>query len=152
MTEIWSQTHKNPLKTHIEALKIIFSRGDPLTREGDPSRALPALVPSALDDFLCRTTFKYAATALNGEIALSLLMWVNHAKVGIFNASNMSFKAIRENKILTKIYSNVGQKYCRMLHSAILSTSIKLPIFIKIFVLSIFSGRFTQVLLYLQAK
>ena len=36
---------------------------------------------------------------------------------------------------------NAGQKYCRMFqgeHSAILSTSIKLPIFIKIFVLSIF--------------
>ena len=41
---------------------------------------------------------------------------------------------------------NVGQKYCRMLqgeHSAILSTFIKLPIVIKIFVLSIF-----EVLLY----
>ena len=36
---------------------------------------------------------------------------------------------------------NAGQKYCRMLqveHSAILSTFIKLPIVIKIFVLSIF--------------
>ena len=33
---------------------------------------------------------------------------------------------------------NAGQKYCRMLHSAILSTFIKLPSVIKIFVLSIF--------------
>ena len=36
---------------------------------------------------------------------------------------------------------NAGQKYCRMLqgeHSAILSTFIKLPIVIKIWVLSIF--------------
>ena len=36
---------------------------------------------------------------------------------------------------------NAGQKYCRMLqgeHSAILSTFIKLPIVINIFVLSIF--------------
>ena len=36
---------------------------------------------------------------------------------------------------------NAGQKYCRMLqaeHSAILSTFIKLPFVIKIFVLSIF--------------
>ena len=44
-----------------------------------------------------------------------------------------------------------GQKYCRTLqgeHSAILSTSIKLPFVIKIFVLSIYSGRFTKVLLY----
>ena len=40
---------------------------------------------------------------------------------------------------------NVGQKYCRMLpleHSAILSTFIKLPFFIKIFVLSIFERPF----------
>ena len=38
-----------------------------------------------------------------------------------------------------------GQKYCRMLqgeHSAILSTFIKLPIVIKIFVLSIFEWPF----------
>ena len=47
---------------------------------------------------------------------------------------------------------NAGQKYCRMLtllqgeHSAILSIFIKLPFFIKILVLSILSGGFTQVL------
>ena len=38
-----------------------------------------------------------------------------------------------------------GQKYCRMLqeeHSAIHSTSIKLPFVIKIFVLSIFGWQF----------
>ena len=42
---------------------------------------------------------------------------------------------------------NAGQKYCRMLpleHSAVLLTFIKLPFVIKIFVLSILSGRFTQ--------
>ena len=48
---------------------------------------------------------------------------------------------------------NAGHKYCRMLqgeHFAILLTFIKLPfvIFVKIFILSIFCGRFTQVLLY----
>ena len=40
---------------------------------------------------------------------------------------------------------NAGQKYCRMLqgeHSAILSTFIKLPFVIKIFVLSIFESPF----------
>ena len=40
---------------------------------------------------------------------------------------------------------NENQKYCRMLqgeHSAILFTFIKLPIFIKIFVLSIFEWPF----------
>ena len=45
---------------------------------------------------------------------------------------------------------NAGQKYCRMLqgeHSAILSTFIKLPIVIKIFVLSILSGQQRQVIL-----
>ena len=33
---------------------------------------------------------------------------------------------------------NTGQKYCRMLHSAILSTYIKLPFVIKIFVFFFF--------------
>ena len=40
-----------------------------------------------------------------------------------------------------RLLLNAGQKYCRMLqgeHSAILSTFIKLPFVIKIFVLSIF--------------
>ena len=40
---------------------------------------------------------------------------------------------------------NAGQKYCRMLqgeHSSILSPSIKLPIVIKIFLLSIFEWQF----------
>ena len=40
---------------------------------------------------------------------------------------------------------NAGQKYCRMLqgeHSAILSTFIKLPLVIKLFVLSIFEWPF----------
>ena len=47
-----------------------------------------------------------------------------------------------------KLSLNAGQKYCRMLegmHSAILSTFIKLPFVIQIFVLSIFGGRLTQV-------
>ena len=47
---------------------------------------------------------------------------------------------------------NAGQKYCRMLqgeHSAILSTFIRLPFVIKIFVCLILSDHFTQVLLYL---
>ena len=47
---------------------------------------------------------------------------------------------------------NAGQKHYRMLqveHSAVLSTFIKLPFVIKIFVLPIFvSDHFTQVLLY----
>ena len=46
---------------------------------------------------------------------------------------------------------NAGQRYCRMLqreHSAILSTFIKLPSVIKIFVLSFLSGLWRQVLLY----
>ena len=47
---------------------------------------------------------------------------------------------------------NAGQKYCRMPlgeHSVILLNFIKLPFVIKIFVLSISSGCFTQVLLYM---
>ena len=50
---------------------------------------------------------------------------------------------------------NAGQKYCRMLkveHSAIFSTSIKLPFSIKFVVLSFFlSGGLRQVLLYLKS-
>ena len=68
MSEVWSQTHKSPLKTHTEALKIQnFLGGDPLTpltRGRVTLSCSPPLVPSALDDFLRRTTFKYAATAL----------------------------------------------------------------------------------------
>ena len=47
---------------------------------------------------------------------------------------------------------DAGQKYCRMLqgeHSAILLTFIKLPFVIKILFCLFLSGRFTQVLLYL---
>ena len=43
---------------------------------------------------------------------------------------------------------NAGQQHCRLLqveHSAILSTCIKLPFAIKIFVCLLLSGRFTQV-------
>ena len=46
---------------------------------------------------------------------------------------------------------NADQKYCKMLqgeHSDILSTFIKLPFVIKIFVCLFVSGCFTQVLLY----
>ena len=43
---------------------------------------------------------------------------------------------------------NAGQKYCRE-HSAIYLTFVKLPFVIQIFVLSILSGRFTQVLLHI---
>ena len=49
---------------------------------------------------------------------------------------------------------NAGQKYCRVLqreHSAILSTFIKLPVVIKLF-LSILSGRLRRVLLYLNNR
>ena len=45
-------------------------------------------------------------------------------------------------KFQDQLSLNAGQKYCRMLqgeHSAILSTSIKLPYVIKIFVLSFLS-------------
>ena len=62
-TKIWSQTHKTPLKTHIEGLKIQkFSRGRPPKPPNErgviPLSCSPPLVPSALDGFLRRTTFK----------------------------------------------------------------------------------------------
>ena len=61
-----------------------------------------------------------------------------------------------ENWISRPIIAYAGQKYCRMLqreHSAIVLTfiklPIKLPIVIKIFVLSIFEWQFYTGLLYL---
>ena len=51
MTEIWSKTHKNPLQTHIEALKIQnLLEGDPLTPPPPPpdKRGSPPLVLSPL--------------------------------------------------------------------------------------------------------
>ena len=52
MTKIWPQTHKNPLKTHIEALKIQNFLGGGGGGEGDPTneRGNPPLEPLALDD------------------------------------------------------------------------------------------------------
>ena len=50
-----------------------------------------------------------------------------------------------KNGFQDQLSLNAGQKYCRMLqveHSAILSTFIKLPIIIKIYVLSIFEWQF----------
>ena len=54
-----------------------------------------------------------------------------------------------ENGFQDRLLHNAGQKYCRMLplmlqgeHSAILSAFIKLPVVIKIFVLSIFECPF----------
>ena len=55
-----------------------------------------------------------------------------------------TFKKIK-NWFQDKLSLNVGQNYCRMLHgehSAILSTFIKLPFVIKIFVLSMFEWPF----------
>ena len=45
---------------------------------------------------------------------------------------------------------NAGQKYCRMEHSAILLTFIKLRVVIKTLFCLFVSDRFTQVLLYIQ--
>ena len=58
-----------------------------------------------------------------------------------------------ENWFQYHLSLNAGEKYCRMLqreHSALLLTFIRLPFVINIFVLSFLSGRFTQVLLYIQ--
>ena len=59
-----------------------------------------------------------------------------------------------KNGFQDRLSLNAGQKYCKMLqweHFAILLTFIMLPGVIKILVLSILSGCFMQVLLYLLA-
>ena len=72
-TKFWSQTHKTPIKNAPRSAQnsTIFS-GEapklPIERGNNPSsRAIPPLVPSTLDSFLSRTTFKYAATALRNN-------------------------------------------------------------------------------------
>ena len=65
--------------------------------------------------------------------------------------SEMMGPCIKPLKKEDQLSLNAGQKYCRMLqgeHSAILSTCIKLPFVIKIFILSFLSGCSRQVLLY----
>ena len=47
-----------------------------------------------------------------------------------------------KNGFQDRLSLNAGQKYCRMQHSAIISTFIKLPFVIKTFVLSIFERPF----------
>ena len=68
---------------------------------------------------------------------------------------NLCLKATLKICFQDQLSLNAGQKYCRMLqveHSAILSTFIKLPIVIKIFVCLFFSGCFTQVSLHTHYK
>ena len=72
-------------------------------------------------------------------IPLSLLLYTVQTSVNhqLSKRPNIGF----QDQLLSL---NAGQKYCRMLkgeHSAMLSTFIKLPFVIKIF-LSIFSGRY----------
>ena len=60
---------------------------------------------------------------------------------GKFSTTVKPVLSSHSKRIQDRLSLNAGQKYCRMLqgeHSAILSTYIKLPFVIKIFVLSIF--------------
>ena len=59
--------------------------------------------------------------------------------VGMLIKINFTFKKLNFQDQLSL---NAGQKYCIMEHSAILSTFIKLPFVIKIFVLSILEWLF----------
>ena len=64
-TKIWSETHKKTNKTHIEVLNIQkFSREVPKPPNERGIIPFSCSPPSALDGFLRRTTFQYAATAL----------------------------------------------------------------------------------------
>ena len=51
---------------------------------------------------------------------------------------NRPFSKILKIGFQGQLSLNAGRKYCRIFHSAILSTFIKLTLVIKIFVLSIF--------------
>ena len=72
-----------------------------------------------------------------GHTQTSLLSYRDYSKIFV----NLRLKIGFQDQSLL----NTGQKYCKMLqreHSAILSTFIKLPFVIKIFVLSIFEWPF----------
>ena len=77
----------------------------------------------------------------------SLLAYTMYSKTCVKRPISKRPKIVFQDQMLL----NAAQKYCRMHqgeHSAILSTFIKLPFVIKFFVMSVLSGRFTQVLLY----
>ena len=81
-----------------------------------------------------------------------LSLWLNY----VYSKTCLKRPLAKRTKIgfQDQLSLNVGQKYCRMLqgeHSAILLTFIKLPFVIKIFVFVFLSGRFTQVLLYIDS-
>ena len=85
------------------------------------------------------------------EISVSTLQFDVTFCTPILCAPSVQWPLLKRSKTVFQdlLSLNVGQKYCRML-GAFCNTfdSIKLPFVIKIFVLSIFSGRFTQVLMY----
>ena len=76
-----------------------------------------------------------------------MLIWVKYSKP----VENWPLSKRFRIGFQSQLSLNAGQKYSRMLqgeHIAIYSTFVKQPFIIKIFVLSILNGRFTQVLLY----
>ena len=69
---------------------------------------------------------------------------LNRLKLSPFNSIHVTIKPVSKRPKLVyqdQLLLNAGQKYCRM-HSAILSTFIRLSFVIKIFVLSIFEWPF----------
>ena len=76
-----------------------------------------------------------------------LIMMVYKIWCAQYSKTSVKQQLLKRTKIgfQDQLLLNVGRKYCRMLkeeHSAILSTLIKLPFVIKIFVLSIFEWLF----------
>ena len=75
------------------------------------------------------------------SIAGNLNWWNEYSKICVKRLLSKRPKICFQDQLLL----NTGQKYCRRLqgeHSSILSTFIKLPFVIKIFVLSIFEWLF----------
>ena len=105
--------------------------------------------------FLCLYALDSPSTA-SDELSCQLTGLAVFTKNSGFtkNSSKLKFSKTCVKRPLSKrpkidfqdqLSLNAGQKYCRMLqgeHSAILSTFIKLPFVIKIFVLSIFDWPF----------
>ena len=96
------------------------------------------------DVFPCNSHGQLIFSQVKHEVAWSGTVVDRHRlKVRLYGKTCVKRPLSKRPKIgfQDQLSLNAGQKYCRMLqgeHSAILSTSIKLPFVIKIFVLSIF--------------
>ena len=106
------------------------------------SQSLHAPFTNRLDMSPCVNNFSHFITIINQQNALDALLPIRK-----YSKTCVKWPLSKRPKICFKYQLSLiaGQKYCRMLqgeHSAILLTFIRLPFFIKIFVLFNFEWPF----------